>query len=139
MLLAPHPLDPNLIDFGEDYEHRIYAPNCEDYVIVDAVDYWHFSRYAWNFKSCKANKNYMRRAVAIWIEGVKIRTISLYLHVEIMKRVRPVPPSPAHRKVDHRDGNELNCRRANLRWATDKMNNMNRFGNMPYDLLEEVE
>lgn len=49
----------------------------------------------------------------------------VYLHVEIMKRVS-APPSKHHTLVDHRDGDEWNCRRYNLRWATISQNNKNR-------------
>lgn len=124
--------DPNTWNVNE-HEHRIYAPDknshadLERYAIVDAEDYWHFSEYAWCIKRCRRGKEYLRRAVAIWENRVKIKTISLYLHVEIMKRVEP-PPTIFHTIVDHRDGNTFNCRRKNLRWATPKLNNMNRFG-----------
>lgn len=133
-------LDPN--NWVSDiHQHRIYAPdsnshaNFDKYAIVDAEDYWHFSEYSWCIKRCRYNKEYLRRAVAIWENKVKIKTISLYLHIEIMKRVKP-PPSPYHIIVDHRDGDEWNCRRANLRWATKDQNNKNRNGSHAYELFE---
>jgi hypothetical protein len=132
--------DPN--NWVQDaYEYRIYAPDknshadMEKYALVDAEDYWLFSKYAWCIKSCRAKKEYFRRAVAIWENKVKIKTISIYLHVEIMKRVSP-PPTPLHVKVDHRNGREHDCRRANLRWATNVMNNRNRHGSHPHDLVD---
>jgi len=135
MLQTPHPLDPNLIDFGLDHEHRIYAPCMQKWAVVDAVDYWHFVRYAWCIKRCKRGKEYLRRAVGINIDGQRVQTLSLYLHIEIQKRVGP-PPSPHHVKVDHRDGDEWNCRRSNLRWATNAMNSRNIHGSHPHDLIE---
>lgn len=62
----------------------------------------------------------------------------IYIHVEIMRRTTILPPAPGFKIVDHRDGDELNCRRANLRWATPRMNRMNLFGAYPEDLLDRM-
>lgn len=103
-------------------EHRIYGDDgASVWATVDAEDYWHFSAWRWcPTKACKSarRKSYLRR---------QIGNRTLYLHVEIMKRVEP-PPSPAHTIVDHKDGNSLNCRRGNLRWATPSQNARNLFG-----------
>lgn len=136
MLLVPDPLDPNFLDFGDDYEYRIYGDEkCRTWAIVDREDYELFCRYAWCVKTCKRNKSYLRRAVAIWENKKLIKTVSLYLHIEIQKRVCP-PPSRFHVKVDHRNGNSWDCRRKNLRWATNAMNAKNVFGSHPHDLVE---
>jgi hypothetical protein len=37
-------------------------------------------------------------------------------------------PTTEHTMVDHIDCDSLNCLRANLRWATPRMNRHNRYG-----------
>ena len=51
----------------------------------------------------------------------------IWLHKEILRRVGP-PPSPAHTVGDHMNGNSLDNRRSNLRWATVTENNRNKYG-----------
>lgn len=52
----------------------------------------------------------------------------IWLHKEVLKRAFVLPPSPLHRIGDHRNGNRLDDRRSNLRWATPQMNARNIFG-----------
>lgn len=68
------------------------------------------------------NKIYARRCTRI---GGVAKTI--FLHREITERAYGPPPSPLH-VSDHLDGDSLNCRRDNLRWATLSQNAHNRFG-----------
>lgn len=68
------------------------------------------------------DKIYAKRATRI--SG---RPVTLYLHVEITKRALGPAPSPKH-VSDHLDGDSLNCRRSNLRWATLSQNAKNLFG-----------
>lgn len=123
--------DPNTWDLSL-LERRIYGDdNAQVYAIVDEEDYWHFTKYKWTTKRSRGGpegKFYLRRAVGENANGMRLKTFTLYLHVEIMKRKDPVRPCVAHTLVDHRDGQSLNCRRSNLRWATPTMNNRNRFG-----------
>lgn len=105
-------------------EFRIYGNReLTVWVVVDEEDYHHFVRWRW----CASGWGYLKRSAA---EGSRVdgtrRSVSKYLHVEIMKRVEPTPPTPAHVLVDHKDLDVSNCRRYNLHWATYSMNVANR-------------
>lgn len=121
-------LNPNNWDLSLP-ERRIYGDdNAQVYAVVDEEDYWYFTKYKWTIKKSNERKLYLRRAVGENADGLRLRTFTLYLHIEIMKRKNPNRPCPKHTLVDHRDGDSMNCRRRNLRWATPLMNNRNRFG-----------
>lgn len=118
-------------------EHRIWLDDREYlYAVVDEEDYhwaaqwkWYAkpSRSPWKFYACRQTKI---RDDCGW------RNVSLYLHVEIQKRSGVVQPHPTYKLSDHRDGDSLNCRRGNLRWATPSMNRRNIRGQCPKELLE---
>lgn len=75
----------------------------------------------WSLKN-KQPKGYAARSVTI--DGKKGL---LWLHKEILIRhIGPHPPR--HHIGDHRDGDSLNNRLLNLRWATFKMNAKNKYG-----------
>lgn len=124
MLLVPDPFDPNFLDFGLDHEHRIYGDDYgHTFARVDADDYQFFSQWRWNVKYDKhGRKIYLCRSS--WNAEAGSASISLYLHVEIHKRRGIVQP-PHHSMVDHENGNTLECRKFNLRWATPSMNRRN--------------
>jgi hypothetical protein len=121
-----HPLDPRTL-LPDNHEHRIYADDVENlWVVVDGEDYAYFSRWRW--EPCydkRGKKLYLRRKPGP-VSGHARRW--LWLHVEILRRSRGEPPGPAYHIGDHLDGDTVNCRRANLRWATFSMNRRNRHG-----------
>jgi len=94
------------------------------YAVVDPQDTF-FTKWKWhiNVPHNKRNgkKKYFRRSRS---RGGVYKS-PLYLHVEIMKRTGIEPPTKKHKLVDHIDGNEWNCRRSNLRWATHRENRHN--------------
>lgn len=128
------PLDPRHLDFDAEREWRIYADDrAQVYALVDREDYEHFSRWLWKPKQSRGGKLYLKRDPG---RGGFYRK-ALYLHIEIMKRASDGPPPLGCTIVDHRNGNSLDCRRRNLRWATPRMNRLNRHGCMPEDFFDE--
>ena len=121
--------DPNTWDLTLP-ERRIYGrDDGETFAIVDEEDYFFLSRHLWNPKRSPCGKLYLRRAISTYHpEGGRRGSETVYLHNEVIVRKGDVPPSERHTIVDHWDGNSLNCRRENLRWATKLENNRNRFG-----------
>jgi len=119
------------------YEYRLYVDdNAQRWVVVDEIDYLWAIRYRWKLNSWRG-KLYARRSTSIYQRGVgRVSARSIYLHVEIMKRAQPTPPSPLHCIVDHRNSNTLICTRGNLRWATHSMNSRNVHGSYSHELLE---
>lgn len=126
--------DPNTWE-DTPHEFRIYGDDlAQTWAIVDAEDYQFFSRWRWEARTWRG-KTYYARTYSYSHRG----RMSLYLHKEIMLRWQPVPPSPQHTIVDHRNGNSMDCRRCNLRWATRSMNARNIRGRIPYDVIEDAE
>lgn len=114
------------------HEWRVYADDYGvKYAIVDECDYQWAIQWRWKITQvCLVNRRmaYMCRTPSKWENGVRVSSSPIYLHVEIMKRTGIKPPSPLHKLVDHRFGKSLDCRRAELRWATQSLNNKNRHG-----------
>lgn len=117
-----------------DHEFRIYGDDmAQTWVVVDEIDYHWAIKWKWHFnkphKNRAGKKEYLRRSAS----NGKRYLPPIYLHVEVMKRTGKAPPSELHLFVDHRDGNEFNCRRSNLRWATASLNAKNRNGKHSHD------
>lgn len=104
----------------------IYLDNTgELYCVVDLHDWEWASKWKWKpIKSRgKAHKVYAFRTTK-W-HG---RNVGYWLHKEICFRAHGMPPTKDHTIGDHLDGQSLNNRRSNMRWATLSQNRVNRHG-----------
>ena len=131
-----HELDPNLLDFTAPIVGRMYAGTLAQHeCVVDYDDYLYFSKWLWVPKIDRrrsVTKIYFKRAISTYEQGADGRVerasaYSLYLHVEILKRHRGAPPA-GRPLCDHLDGDSLNNRLDNLRWASFSENSRNLFG-----------
>jgi len=110
-----------------EHDFFIYADDHGfEFAEVDEEDYLHFVKWKWHVNQPHAKRNGKKRYLRRSRGGGGAYLPPLYLHVEIMKRTGIEPPDEHHLVVDHIDGNEFNCKRFNLRWATFSMNNTNR-------------
>jgi hypothetical protein len=110
---------------------------------VDEIDYDWAKQWLWGYCFSKLRKNYgLEKSYAKRVyrpDGAKGVRQTIFLHKAILVRSLGPPPDQYHTIGDHRDGNSLNCRRYNLRWATPSMNRLNINGAYPTDLLEFVK
>jgi hypothetical protein len=100
------------LKFGYAFR-KIYLGQ-DEYTIVEPVDYYEFGKFNWIFIRCD-KKPY---AVSEFKIG-RVKTKRMYLHRAIMR-------APKRKLVDHRNGDGLDNRRANLRLATHAQNAKNR-------------
>lgn len=131
--------DPNTLFTSVDEPKRIYGgdPDLSIFAKVDEEDYYWAIQWRWSPKKSRGGKKiYLRRNIHVRLgpdyrcdeTGNIIRNRlqqNLFLHVAIIQRAGLVPPTEKHVIVDHRNGDGLDCRRENLRWATRSQNNKN--------------
>lgn len=98
--------------------------NKEVFCVVSFDDFVWASQWAWYPKPSKNGK----KLYACRSARISGRYFSVYLHKEICFRATGMPPSPRHIIADHMNGNSLDCRRSNLRWATPSENRQNYHG-----------
>lgn len=111
---TPYPIDPAIRIDGD----IAYIPLRGKYnhlcAIVDAEDAERLSRFKWN-AAIRGGCRHVRRA---YRDGYQVVTV--YLHTEVMG----TPPSGM--VIDHINGNGLDNRKCNLRFATPRQNMANR-------------
>jgi len=86
--------------------------------LVDDEDYERLSHYRYYITTSRKSGGYARRTVGVGEAGRcescgQTLRQERYLHHDVMG----LPPEPGL-CVDHRNGNRLDCQKANLRWAT---------------------
>lgn len=96
----------------------------EIYVLLDEIDFEWARKWKWRALPDRTGK----KLYATRDTRVNGKMTKIFLHKEIVRRARGAPPSPDHVIGDHRNGDSLDCRRDNLRWATRKENARNLFG-----------
>lgn len=133
----PDPFDPRY--WREEKQTGVKAiclsNRFDVHCVLDREDYVWAGELVWTLtrSSTSPDKNYAKRNKVV--DGAKL---TLFLHREIMGLKEPLPHEYSRiLKVDHIDGDSLNNRRDNLRWATNKMNatNINGRDYMQPDLV----
>lgn len=94
-------------------------------VIVDPVDYDWALQWMWDVKFSKRSETRRLKVYPMRKDRNGTGWKNVYLHREIIRRAKKYPRSNLYTLVDHKNGNTLDCRRCNLRWATPAMNRRN--------------
>jgi hypothetical protein len=104
---------------------RVYlTPDLSVWAIVDVEDAAFVTQWSWQFTWDRhKRKRYATRSPGA-VAGGKRRKI--YLHKLLLNHWGVPQPSEKHTIGDHEDGDSLNNRRRNLRWATHSENAKNR-------------
>lgn len=108
---------------------RIYAPDGELFALVDEIDFAWAAQWRWTpHWSRGGTKVYMRRTgsekLQVGTRTVRFRRyFTIWLHREVLIRKGELPLTPLHKIADHLNGDELDCTRENLTWATVEENN----------------
>src|SRR5262249_2950133 len=111
----------------EPYARICLDPDNDVFCLIDWEDYEWALQWLWSpIRSRSTWKLYATRSTRL--NGRGGGSTRIYLHKEVLLRAEGAPPTPKHNIGDHKNGNSLDNRRANLRWATSGMNARNRYG-----------
>jgi len=111
-------LDPRL--WPEERPQTIYLTK-DLTCTVDEIDYPFLAKHLWTVSNSRSKRYAMRNV------GPAHDRKMLYMHKLVLYRMG-LPPSDKHVVGDHINGNGLDNRRCNLRWATISENNKNVHG-----------
>lgn len=92
--------------------------------LVDDEDLGWLSAFFWQAVEGRNGAFYAARAVYVSRREGGPRQFSRQMQRDVLERIAGA--APAGTKADHRNGNTLDNRRRNLRWATDSISNINR-------------
>lgn len=132
--LGRDPFDPrNWPEYWRGTQTLPLGDGCNAPVILlDWIDYQWAIRWKWTWTTSKQgatrrHKVYGRRNTGggALVSGYRTPQVWVWLHKEICEREHGPAPSLFHTIADHIDGDTLNCRRRNLRWATPSENRLN--------------
>lgn len=106
----------------------IFLDNAAElFCVVDAEDYVWAGQWRWSATPNSTGlKFYATRSTRL--EGRTGPQVRVYLHKEILLRAKGGPPHRRYVIGDHLNGQSLNNRRVNLRWATRSQNARNIHG-----------
>lgn len=97
------------------------------FAVVDVEDYEWALQWQWRPKpNSRGKKFYAVRSYRLGGRGG--RNVSVFLHKSILLRSDPIGRTARRKIADHQNGQSLDCRRSNLRWASARENNMNLHG-----------
>lgn len=144
--------NPNTWEVNQS-ECRIYADDYANaYAVVDQIDYQYLIQWRWKLKQSKKSAGTKKPKIYLARSGHEVigpdyrdedgkrrqcRIVStIFLHTVVMERTGiPKPTTDKKLIVDHKDSDEFNCRRNNLRWATFSFNARNRHGVLEHMLI----
>lgn len=95
------------------------------------------AQWRWGYKWPAGIKASIGRVYACRQIRISGKKVTLWLHREVCWRANGKPPSERH-MADHWNGDTLDCRRENLRWATASQNAKNRLGQLAREMEMEL-
>jgi hypothetical protein len=122
-------LDPNTWGMDLPYRALWLSADGNQFCILDRIDYDWAIKWIWRTTSSRQREGKKVNLYATRNTRHGTPTgpqTKIYLHKEVLKRSFALPPTPEHIVGDHINGNSLDNRRSNLRWATLSMNGYNR-------------
>ena len=105
----------------------LYIDDDGGYCLIDRQDWIWASQHRWYKKRTQRTSGHKLRWYVYRTVSIRGMRMSAYLHVLICRRAFGLPPRQSM-VGDHINGDTLDCRRINLRWATRRENRRNLEG-----------